>query len=129
MYRCTEPFISHMEKAYRCTEQYCIGVQNRASEYSTGVQIWFYVVLSPGEGVLPEDAIGSEDRGPALDPERQVDHFKGDHTQDVDLEVPVSDVILGALLAVCFIYPTRIKKHDPWSWVSILPKLCEKRSS
>ena len=123
MYRCTEPFISHMEKAYRCTEQYSIGVQNRPSEYSTGVQIWFYVVLSPGEGVLPEDAIGSEDRGPALDPERQVDHFKGDHTQDVDLEVPVSDVILGALLTVCFVNPTRIKKHDPWSWVSILPKL------
>ena len=120
MYRCTEPFISHMEKAYRCTEQYITDVPN---------WFWSSLVLSPGEGVLPEDAIGSEDRGPALDPERQVDHFKGDHTQDVDLEVPVSDVILGALLAVCFIYPTRIKKHNPWSWVSILPKLCEKRSS
>ena len=114
-----------------CTELVLVFSGSLTWRRRTGVQNWFSssLVLSPGEGVLPEDAIGSEDRGPALDPERQVDHFKGDHTQDVDLEVPVSDVILGALLAVCFINPTRIKKHDPWSWVSILPKLCEKRSS
>ena len=71
-------------------------------------------VKGPGEGILSKDTVGSEYRGPAFDTEQNVDHFKWNHTQDVDLEVTVSYVIFGALFAVCFIDSTGIKEHDPW---------------
>ena len=71
-------------------------------------------VEGPGECILSEDAVCPEYRGPALDTEQNVNHLKRNHTQDVDLKVPEFDVILGALLAVCFINSTRIEKHDPW---------------
>ena len=71
-------------------------------------------VEGPGECILANDSIYSEDRGPASDTEQKVNHLKRNHTQDVNLKVPISDVIFGALLAVCFINSTRIEKHDPW---------------
>ena len=72
-------------------------------------------VEGPGECILANDSIYSEDCGPASDTEQNVNHLKRNHTQDVDLKVPVSDVIFGALLAVCFINSTWIKKHDSWT--------------
>ena len=69
-------------------------------------------VEGPGECILANDSIYSEDRGPAPDTEQKVNHLKRNHTQDVNLKVPISDVIFGALLAACFINSTWIKKHD-----------------
>lgn len=71
-------------------------------------------VEGSGECILSEDTVCPKYRGPALDTEQNVNHLKRNHTQDVNLKVPESDVIFGALLAVCFINSTRIEKHDPW---------------
>ena len=57
--------------------------------------------------------VGSEDGGPAPHPEEDVDQLEGDDADDVHLEVPVPDVVLGALLPPGLVDAAGVEEHDP----------------